>query len=202
MIGRYCHSRVKRSTYIRLTSAMRLPVDPNSSDLPSKINISFQQPATHLDQANHLDRLKEKHPNVRFWTQASWKEWEKSPTGQASPHGTLGFLENYDGSKVTEDMLVAMSCVMRGLWFSFKHRGDAPKTWGSATNTVKQEFYNEMVKTCGWLGLCASNWKIEAVATQRYASWAQTHLNGQGRDASGKQKATVKTEGSLEPDTK
>ena len=83
-------------------------------------------------------------------------------------------------------MLLTMSQVMHGLWFSFKHHGDAPKMWGSATNTVKQEFYKEMVKMCGWLELYVSNWKIKTVAMQRYASWAQTHLNGQGHDTNGK----------------
>ena len=196
-----------RDTFKWLTSALQLSSDPTTMASTAQIGVSYTGHSQILPPAPPPALNEKDFPQVRFWTQDKFKNWEKlegakrqgAPRRRDDSSTSLPWLEDQHGNTLSKESATAILKKMRGIWHGFKQRGIAPSTWGAATDEVKTAFYVEVTLAFPQLRLCSNNWKAEAVATARYSSWAQTYL----KDSKESGKRQVKSEGeSVEPDCK
>jgi hypothetical protein len=65
---------------------------------------------------------------------------------------------------------------LRNVWHTLLNNNRAPDTWGRAGAEVLDDVADEMARHHPILALCSNGWKVQAIATERYPSWASTHI--------------------------
>jgi hypothetical protein len=88
------------------------------------------------------------------------------------------YLENADGSTIPREILAKVGQKARRLWQSMNAAGQAPLSWGKASENVYIYFNSEMLNEPEFIFFryCEDNWKITRWATKAYASWAYNHI--------------------------
>ncbi|KAH9954904.1 hypothetical protein BC827DRAFT_1158514 [Russula dissimulans] len=82
----------------------------------------------------------------------------------------------------------------RALWRDIYQSGHAPDTWGSMTNEVRNNFYQEVEMTWPVLHFCDNHWKTNQIATTLYSQWYGTYHKKLQQP-----KKCAKTSGAMEP---
>jgi len=91
--------------------------------------------------------------------------------------GVLAFLENEDGTLISQDGKRRLYGAMHGFWNDQIDRSDPPMNWSSAGETLRNSFRNFLKTKFFYLRLCANHWKAEELWKQNYHSWRQSCLH-------------------------
>jgi hypothetical protein len=135
------------------------------------------------------------YPSVRFWTAKAFEAYCISLTGETDGMATqqkrrgrrrkdddnedrYPYLENVDGTPVPWDVIVKIGQKARRVWHTLNDIGQAPASWGKASETAYSYFNSEIlnVPELEFLRFCEGNWKVTRWATKAYASWAHNYL--------------------------
>ncbi|KAJ8588648.1 hypothetical protein M405DRAFT_882040 [Rhizopogon salebrosus TDB-379] len=134
------------------------------------------QPCITTQQHNIQQRPSIDHSKLRFYTSTQFNKWLKTADADMKELGQFPFLEDMNGQPLSREKKSAILITMRDLWRGFKIQNKAPRTWRKSDPSIQETFRKEMYSKHPELALCADNWKIDFVATERYPSWASTHL--------------------------
>ena len=132
---------------------------------------------------------------MRFWTAKSFEVYCNNLTGETDGLATQQkrrgrrrkseseddrhpYLENADGSTVPREILAKVGQRARRLWQAMNVVGQAPSSWGKASENAYVYFNSEMLNEPEFVFFryCEGNWKIMRWATKAYASWAHNHI--------------------------
>lgn len=71
---------------------------------------------------------------------------------------------------------------MRDVWHKWRDdpTNGAPASYGIAGFKRKEDLRDTVYEAFSFMALCENDWKLEAVATQQYPSFAQNHLRAKG----------------------
>ncbi|KAG1733839.1 hypothetical protein EDB19DRAFT_1192841 [Suillus lakei] len=109
-----------------------------------------------------------------------YTEWSKTPAFQWTHENRTAcpfpFLEDTDGKLVTKAEASNILKTLRNVWHTLLNNNRAPDTWGRAGAEVLDDVADEMARHHPILALCSNGWKVQAIATERYPSWASTHI--------------------------
>jgi hypothetical protein len=91
-----------------------------------------------------------------------------------------------DGSVVPREILVKVGQRARRLWQAMNAAGQAPSSWGKASETAYIYFNSEMLNEPEFqiFRYCDGTWKIMRWATKAYTSWVHNHLKSNDTDDS------------------
>lgn len=161
-----------------MTLAGQLSLSDNASaytfENGAKISIKTTSGSNDREPINLAK--KEDYPDIKFWTHQDFKQWERTDgLRTAADRGSLPFLEKCDGNVFSPNELRDIMKTFRSVWFGLTHQDKAPASWGKAIPAAKNWLYTEVSRAHPELALSEGYWKIEAVATERYSSWASTH---------------------------
>lgn len=159
-----------------LSGQLSLSDNVSAHTIENGAKISIKTTSGNNDQEPVNPVKREDHPNIKFWTHQDFKQWERTDGLRASAdQGPLPFLEKHDGSAFSLNELCDIMKTFHSVWFGLAHQAKAPASWGKAIPAAKKWLYTEVSRAHPELGLSQGFWKIEAVATERYSSWASTH---------------------------
>ncbi|KAG1727847.1 hypothetical protein EDD22DRAFT_930709 [Suillus occidentalis] len=120
------------------------------------------------------------YPKTRFWTEDMYTEWSKTPAFQWTHENRAAcpfpYLEDADGKLVTKGEVSNILKTLRNVWHTLLNNNRAPDTWGRAGAEALDDVADEMARHHPILALCSNGWKVQAIATERYPSWASTHI--------------------------
>ena len=121
-------------------------------------------------------------PQIQFWFRQEWRVVEnmkKDSSEVAGPHGgtrlaqgenvNMQFLEDADGTLVNGTLAHDIRSFAKSIWRGFYDRGMAPKTWGSMSRAVEDEYIREMETRWPLLRYCDNHLKVNHLATQTYS---------------------------------
>jgi hypothetical protein len=161
---------------LTLSGQLSLSDNVSAHTIENGGKISIKTTSGNNDQEPLNPVKREDHPDIKFWTHQDFKQWERTDGLRASAdRGPLPFLEKHDGSAFSLNELRDIMKTFRSVWFGLAHQAKAPASWGKAIPAAKKWLYTEVSRAHPELGLSQGFWKIEAVATERYSSWASTH---------------------------
>ncbi|KAJ7031064.1 hypothetical protein C8F04DRAFT_1263335 [Mycena alexandri] len=136
-------------------------------DLPSSDSETNNSNALSANHSNSTLRSHDDFPDVQFWYRKEFKDNDLATVGGDEKHQKLGFLEYEDGTQYTKDEIKAQRRHARTAFGTLLLRGLAPPTWSQASSVAVNWFRAEMLTHCPDLGLCAANWKVDVLATER-----------------------------------
>ncbi|KAJ7429765.1 hypothetical protein B0H11DRAFT_1944258 [Mycena galericulata] len=85
----------------------------------------------------------------------------------------LTFLEHQNGDRFTAQEEADTRAHIRAAFVSLLEKQLAPLTWSQASSIAVNWLRTEMLSYCPDLGLCAMNWKVDALATEVYSQWSR-----------------------------
>ncbi|KAJ7866867.1 hypothetical protein B0H13DRAFT_2560538 [Mycena leptocephala] len=156
---------------------------------------------------NHTHQLsKEDYPLVVFWDRADFTNADSDLTtiSEDDESAKLAFLEHQNGDRFTAQEEADTRAHIRAAFVSLLEKQLAPLTWSQASSIAVNWLRTEMLTYCPDLGLCAMNWKVDALATEVYSQWShyrrdeiQSHrpapanTNTNGKRKSGKSESSI-----------
>ncbi|KAG2039118.1 hypothetical protein BDR03DRAFT_952900 [Suillus americanus] len=155
----------------------------NFKQLASAVRLHNEDPLTTspallCPSANDFNRPnRETHPNVKFWTKASFLKWLDSAGGDGHSRGKLPFLEDDHGEPIPESIIEAIRKTLRVTWTELAIRGLAPLSWGRVTASAAELTNTIMEKAFPLFRLADNGWKLDYLATASYASWRKNNLD-------------------------
>jgi hypothetical protein len=136
------------------------------------------------------------YPNIRFWTAKAFETHCNNISGETDGLATqekrrgrrrrdednedrYPYLETADGSPVPWEAIVTTGHKARRVWQSLRNIGQAPASWGRASESAYTYFNSEIlsIPELKFFRYCEGNWKIMRWATKAYSSWAHNHLH-------------------------
>jgi hypothetical protein len=119
------------------------------------------------------------YPNIRFWTTKAFEAYCNNQTGETDGLATqqkrrgrrrkdednedrYPYLENADGTPVPWELIVKTGQKARRVWHSLHDIGQAPPSWGKASETAYTYFNSEIlnVPELEFFRYCEGNWKV------------------------------------------
>ncbi|KAJ7933172.1 hypothetical protein B0H13DRAFT_2307127 [Mycena leptocephala] len=156
------------------------------------------------DNLNSLS--KEDYPLVAFWDRADFTNADSDLTtiSEDDESAKLAFLEHQNGDRFTAQEEADTRAHIRAAFVSLLEKQLAPLTWSQASSIAVNWLRTEMLTYCPDLGLCAMNWKVDALATEVYSQWScycrdeiQSHrpapanTNTNGKHKSGESESSI-----------
>src|ERR1700747_287311 len=157
-------------TAYRVTVNMLILSIPKPGQATNSLPISKDIP-TPLDPKDY--------PNIRFWTIKAFKAYCNNQTSETDGLATkpkrrgrrrtdeddedhYPYLENADGTPVPWDLIVKTGQKARRVWHSLHDLGQAPPSWGKASETAYTYFNSEIlnIPELEFFRYCDDNWKI------------------------------------------
>jgi len=175
---------------------------PNLTNRATVKNLILSIPKPGLG-TNSLPTSKEtpppldpKHfPKIRFWTAKAFEAYCNNLNGETDGLATqqkrrgrrrkdednedrYPYLENADGTPVPWEVIVKIGQKARRVWHTLLDVGQAPPSWGKASETAYTYFNTEIlnVPELEFFRYCEGNWKVMRWATKAYASWAHNYI--------------------------
>ncbi|KAG1887412.1 uncharacterized protein F5891DRAFT_1200078 [Suillus fuscotomentosus] len=146
-----------------------------NSDLKSKPSCTIPGMKSRLQPLDWKD-----YPKTRFWTEDMYTKWTKTPASQWVHENRAAFpfpfLEDTDGKLIVKAEVSNILKTLRNVWHMLLNNNCAPDTWGHAGTDVLDNVIDEMTRHHPVLALCSNGWKVQAIATEHYPSWASTHI--------------------------
>jgi hypothetical protein len=134
-------------------------------------------------------------PNIQFWTARVFDAYHRTQTGETDGLATKQrgpgrppkdettedrhpYLENADGTPVPWEVTVLIGQKARRVWQTLHDIGQAPPSWGKASETAYTYFISEMlnVPEFAFFRYCEGNWKLMRWTSKAYASWTRNYL--------------------------
>jgi hypothetical protein len=170
------HRKIIRTAFLTLSGQLSLSDNVSAYTIENGARISIKTTSGNDDREPVNPVKKEDYPDIKFWTHQDFKQWERTDgLRAAADRGSLPFLEKCDGNVFSPNELRNIMKTFRSVWFGLTHQDKAPASWGKAIPAAKNWLYTEVSRAHPELALSEGYWKIEAVATERYSSWASTH---------------------------
>ncbi len=129
------------------------------------------------------------HPDVRFWTLASWKKYVADRKGVTSnsENFTSHYLEDSKGKPLDKSQINKIHAEVYSLWFFVRDAHRLPSTWGVAAADVVDFYRTEIARRCPEMLLCEDDWKSNHLATQLFSTFKRSH--GARKRCEGKEEA-------------
>lgn len=183
-----------------LSGQLSLSDNVSAYNIENGARISIKTTSGNNDREPINPAKKADYPDVKFWTHQDFKQWERTDgLRAAADRGSLPFLEKCDGNVFSPNELRDIMKTFRSVWFGLTHQDKAPASWGKAIPTAKNWLYTEVSRAHPELALSEGYWKIEAVATERYSSWASTNKKAEQTTPHAAGNVDVKPLGHAEP---
>lgn len=147
---------------------------PNPMEIPISSPSISTQPSNIAVSPTSTQFCQEDYPQVKFWKRTDYKEASSDLTTVSDDkEATLGFLEHSSGERFNPDEVESARKRARTLFTTMLNKGWAPLTWSQADATATDYFRQDMLGKYPEIGLCASNWKIDLMATIVYGQWTR-----------------------------
>jgi len=142
---------------------------------------SFTQPSTSSKSQGELDYQLPATPQnylvIQLWDQQDWEQYLDSAEGQHSKRGTLGYLEDKNGSAPSLKTAKAIwTAVCRG-WAQLVKEESAPQSWGRLTASGHASFHKFMENVFPMFKLTNNGWKLDYLAATSYPAWRKQKLD-------------------------
>ncbi|KAJ7460527.1 hypothetical protein B0H11DRAFT_1923932 [Mycena galericulata] len=137
---------------------------------------SDEESSLPLSSINRTHQLsKEDYPLVVLWDHADFTNADSDLTtiSEDDESAKLTFLEHQNGDRFTAQEEADTRAHIRAAFVSLLEKQLAPLTWSQASSIAVNWLRTEMLSYCPDLGLCAMNWKVDALATEVYSQWSR-----------------------------
>ncbi|KAG2337320.1 hypothetical protein BDR05DRAFT_1005134 [Suillus weaverae] len=171
-----------RNTYEYMHTFADNSAEQPSTPLPQQFYQKFRPPISSFTGLNINGGPLNRHDYLKtqFWTEDMYTEWSKTPAFQWTHENCTAcpflFLKDTDGKLVMKAEASNILKMLRNVWHTLLNNNCAPDTWGRAGAEVLDDIADEMARHHPILALCSNGWKVQAIATERYPSWASTHI--------------------------
>lgn len=170
------HWKVSSDAYILLATS--IPKIFHFIPNPFEIQIPGSDPKSslHINPISRTHQLsKEDYPLVVFWDRADFTNADSDLTtiSEDDESAKLAFLEHQNGDRFTAQEEADTRAHIRAAFVSLLEKQLAPLTWSQASSIAVNWLRTEMLTYCPDLGLCAMNWKVDALATEVYSQWSR-----------------------------
>ena len=189
-----------------MISVLKLPadIDPLNFSLNS---INKEAGDSAGDSAEEKTKtMRERYPQVHFWTKLEFDAFTLSAEGQNAKRGTAPYLEQENGKPVDPKDLAVFRNTLHSAWSELVHLRIAPPTWTKVCATGRETVHNIMIKAHPIFALDKDGFKLEMLCIADYSRWHRNNLTSSGnwkesssRQASIKQESTEESFSSISP---
>lgn len=120
------------------------------------------------------------HPKVQFWLQSDYNTWLNSATVSHIKRGTAPYLEEEDGTCITNVTLKSICRRCRTAWADLVVKKLAPPTWARLCASGQTMMWSIMETEFPVLWLDMDGWKLTLLCTTDYPNWWKCHLDQDG----------------------
>jgi hypothetical protein len=120
------------------------------------------------------------HPKVHFWRRSDYDTWLDSATVARMKRGTAPYLEEEDGTHVTNATLKSIRRRCRAAWAELVVKKLAPPTWARLCASGQTLMQHVMEKEFPLFRFDADGWKLTLLCTTDYPNWRKRHLDHDG----------------------
>ncbi|KAI5987578.1 hypothetical protein EDC04DRAFT_2912923 [Pisolithus marmoratus] len=121
------------------------------------------------------------YPSIHFWDHEDWDKYLKSPEGQTSKQGTIGYLEDKDGNLPLCKTAKAIHKVLHGGWVELINQELAPPSWGRLSASAWQFIHSLMESAYLDFKFANNGWKLDYLASMTYPAWQKRSLDDNGK---------------------
>ncbi|KAG2755105.1 hypothetical protein P692DRAFT_20815725 [Suillus brevipes Sb2] len=121
------------------------------------------------------------HPKVQFWLRSDYDTWLDSATVSRIKRGTAPYLEEEDGTCITNATLKSIRRRCRAAWAELVVKKLAPPTWARLCASGQTMMRSIMEMEFPVFRLDTDGWKLTLLCTTDYPNWRKRHLDRDGR---------------------
>ncbi|KAG2349865.1 hypothetical protein BDR05DRAFT_994842 [Suillus weaverae] len=189
-----------QTAFLTLSGQLSLSNNISAYNIENEAWISIKTTSGNNDWEPINLAKKADYPDIKFWIHQDFKQWEWMDGLHAvADRGSLPFLEKHDGNVFSPNELHDIMKTFCSVWFGLTHQDKALASWGKAIPIAKNWLYTKVSCTHPKLALSEGYWKIKAVTTEQYSSWASTHKKAKQTTPHAAGNVDVKPLGHAEP---